>query len=38
MDVLKYTLPEDIIRKKTKATIQILINIKNNDFLVFAQE
>ena len=37
-DVLKYILPEEIIRKRTKAPIQKLINTKIRDFFVFGQE
>ena len=38
MDVLKYTLPEEITRKIKKATTQNLINTRINDFFVFGQE
>ena len=38
MDVLKYTLPEEMIRNKTKAPTQNLINMRTNDFFVFGQE
>jgi hypothetical protein len=37
-DVLKCTLPEEIIRNRTKAANQNFINIKNSDFFVFGQE
>ena len=37
-DVLKYTLPEEIIRNRTKAPTQNFINIRINDFFVFGQE
>ena len=37
-DALKYTLPEEITRNRTKATIQNLINIRISDFFVFGQE
>jgi len=37
-DVLKYTLPEEITRNRTKAPIQNFINIRINDFFVFGQE
>ena len=37
-DVLKYTLPEDMTRNRTKAPIQNFINIKISDFFVFGQE
>ena len=37
-DVLKYTLPDEIIINKTKATTQNLINIRISDFFVFGQE
>ena len=38
VDVLKYTLPEEITRKIKKATTQNLINTRINDFFVFGQE
>ena len=38
MDVLKYILPEEITRKRTKAPNQSLINMKIKDFFVFGQE
>ena len=38
MDVLKYTLPEEITRNTTKATNQNLINKSISDFFVFGQE
>ena len=37
-DVLKYILPEEIIRNRTKAPNQNLINTKISDFFVFGQE
>ena len=37
-DVLKYILPEEIMRKRTKAPIQNLISTKISDFFVFGQE
>ncbi|EEE40903.1 hypothetical protein P9202_1679 [Prochlorococcus marinus str. MIT 9202] len=37
-DVLKYTLPEEMTRNKTKAPTQNFINIIINDFFVFGQE
>ena len=37
-DVLKYTLPDEITRNKTKAPNQNLINTKMSDFLFFGQE
>ena len=37
-DVLKYTLPEEMTRNKTKAPNQNFINIKISDFFVFGQE
>ena len=37
-DVLKYTLPEEITRNRTKAPTQNLINIRISDFFVFGQE
>ena len=38
MDVLKYTLPDEITRNKIKAAIQNLINTRISDFFVFGQE
>ena len=38
MDVLKYTLPEEIARNKTNAANQNLINTRISDFFVFGQE
>jgi hypothetical protein len=38
IDVLKYTLPEEITRNITKAPNQNLINIRISDFFVFGQE
>jgi len=38
MYVLKYILPEEIMRNKTKAPIQNLINTRISDFFVFGQE
>ena len=38
IDVLKYTLPEEITKNRTKAANQNLINIKISDFFVFGQE
>jgi len=35
---LKYILPEEITRNKTKAPTQNLINIRISDFFVFGQE
>ena len=37
-DVLKYTLPEEITRNRTKETNQNLINTRISDFSVFGQE
>ena len=37
-DVLKYTLPEEITRNRTKAPTQNFINMRINDFFVFGQE
>ena len=37
-DVLKYTLPEEIIRNRTKAPTQIFINTRISDFFDFGQE
>ena len=36
--VLKYTLPEEMTRNRTKAPSQNFIKIKINDFFVFGQE
>ena len=36
--VLKYILPEEIMRKRTKAPIQNLKSTKISDFFVFGQE
>ena len=38
MDVLKYTLPEEMTRNKIKAIAQNLIKTKISIFLVFGQE
>ena len=38
MDVLKYTLPEEITRNKTKDPNQNLINTRRSDFLFFGKE
>jgi len=38
MDVLKYTLPEEITRNITKAPTQNYIKIRISDFFVFGQE
>ena len=38
MDVLKYTLPEEITRNKRKEPNQNLINTKRSDFFVLGQE
>ena len=38
MDVLKYTLPEEITRNKIKAATQNLISTNISDFFVFGQE
>ena len=38
MDVLKYTLPEEITRNKEKAPSQNFTNTKIKDFFVFGQE
>ena len=35
---MKYTLPDDITRNRTKAPNQNLINIRISDFFVFGQE
>ena len=37
-DVLKYTLPEEITRNRTKAPTQNFINMRISDFFVFGQE
>ncbi len=37
-DVLKYTLPEEITRNRTKAPTQNFINMVISDFFVFGQE
>ena len=37
-DVLKYTLPEEITRNRTKAPTQNFINVRISDFFVFGQE
>ena len=37
-DVLKYTLPEEITRNRTKAPTQNFTNIRSSDFFVFGQE
>ena len=37
-DVLKYTLPEEMKRNRTKAPIQNFIKIRISDFFVFGQE
>ena len=37
-DVLKYTLPDEIKRNRTKAPAQNFINTRSNDFFVFGQE
>ena len=37
-EVLKYTLPEEITRNRTKAPTQNFINISISDFFVFGQE
>ena len=37
-DVLKYILPEEITRNRTKAPIQNFIKIRISDFFVFGQE
>ena len=37
-DVLKYTLPEEITRNRTKDPIQNFVNIRISDFFVFGQE
>ena len=38
MEGLKYTLPEEIMRNKTKVPNQNLINTRISAFLVFGQE
>ena len=38
MDVLKYTLPEEITRNKIKAITQNLIKTRISIFFVFGQE
>ena len=38
MDVLKYILPEEIIRNKTKVLNQNLVNTSISDFFVLGQE
>ena len=38
MDVLKYTLPEEMIRNRIKAPTQNFINIRISDFFVLGQE
>ena len=38
MDVLKYTLPEEMTRNKIKANAQNLIKTKISIFFVFGQE
>ncbi len=38
IDDLKYMLPDEIVRNKTKAPSQNLINARISDFLVFGQE
>ena len=38
MDVLKYILPEEITRNRTKVIIQNFINTKIKDFFVLGQE
>ena len=35
---MKYTLPEEIKRNRTKAPAQNLINTRSSDFFVFGQE
>ena len=37
-DVLKYTLPEEMTRNRTKAPTQNFIKIRISDFFVFGQE
>ena len=38
VDVLKYTLPEEITRNRIKAPTQNFIKIRISDFFVFGQE
>ena len=38
MDVLKYTLPEEMTIKRTKAPTQNFSKIRISDFFVFGQE
>ena len=38
VDVLKYILPEEIIRKRKKAPTQNFINTRISDFFDFGQE
>ena len=38
VEVLKYALPEEIIRNIIKVNNQYLISIKENDFFDFGQE
>ena len=38
MDVLKYTLPEEMTRNKIKAPTQNFISIRISDFFVLGQE
>ena len=38
MDVLKYTLPEEMRRNRAKAPTQNFINIRISDFFDFGQE
>ena len=38
IDVLKYILPDEIIRNRTKPPTQNLINTEISDFFVFGQE
>ena len=38
VDVLKYTLPEEMTRNRTKAPTQNFIKIRISDFFVFGQE
>ena len=37
-DVLKYTLPDEMTRNRTKAPTQNFINVRISDFFVFGQE
>ena len=37
-DVLKYTLPEEMTRNRTKAPTQNFAKVKTSDFFVFGQE